>query len=194
MKRNPQGMNSALRAGLVPLRRRALVAVSSSGALAAGGSWALCEPADATSQQQADPKARAPKPPPCKETICSSKKDALRSMLAAQKPGPSSPAAPCPPDREELGRHTWTLVSAPATLPCLPMCFHAPACAPPQMHTLAAYFPEQPTASDREAAAAFLRVLGALYPCSHCAEDFRDALAESPPRSAPPPITLQLQC
>eukprot|EP00964_Phaeocystis_antarctica_P138447 scaffold103121_cov65-Phaeocystis_antarctica.AAC.5 len=59
-----------------------------------------------------------PKPPPCKETICSTKKDALKSMLAAQssKPGPSTPAAPCPPDREELGRHTWTLVRAPLPL------------------------------------------------------------------------------
>ena len=58
-----------------------------------------------------------PKPPPCKETICSSKKDAFKSMLAAQssKPGPSAPAAPCPPDREELGRHTWTLVRVRAT-------------------------------------------------------------------------------
>jgi hypothetical protein len=59
-----------------------------------------------------------PKPPPCKETICSTKKDALKSMLAAQssKPGPSAPAAPCPPDREELGRHTWTLVRVPLPL------------------------------------------------------------------------------
>lgn len=58
-----------------------------------------------------------PKPPPCKETICSTKKDAFKSMLAAQgsKPGPSAPAAPCPPDREELGRHTWTLVRVCAT-------------------------------------------------------------------------------
>ena len=50
------------------------------------------------------------------------------------------------------------------------------------MHTLAAYFPEKPTTSEREAATSFLHVLGGLYPCSHCAEDFRTSLDESPPR------------
>ena len=71
-----------------------------------------------TPRQTSSRMSSPPKPPPCKETICSTKKDALKSMLAAQssKPGPSTPAAPCPPDREELGRHTWTLVRAPFPL------------------------------------------------------------------------------
>ena len=131
-----------------------------------------------------------PKPPPCKETICSTKKDALKSMLAAQssKPGPSTPAAPCPPDREELGRHTWTLVrtltlslnlSRSLTLIATRWARRPFA---HQMHTLAAYFPEKPTTAEREAATSFLHVLGGLYPCGHCAEDFRTSLDESPPR------------
>eukprot|EP00964_Phaeocystis_antarctica_P138448 scaffold103121_cov65-Phaeocystis_antarctica.AAC.6 len=53
------------------------------------------------------------------------------------------------------------------------------------MHTLAAYFPERPTTAEREAATSFLHVLGGLYPCGHCAEDFRTSLDESPPRCPP---------
>ena len=122
-----------------------------------------------------------PKPPPCKQTICSTKKDALKSMLAAQssKSGPSTPAAPCPPDREELGRHTWTLVPLPLH-PTATCWAHRPFAR--QMHTLAAYFPERPTTAEREAATSFLHVLGGLYPCGHCAEDFRTSLDEIPPR------------
>ena len=102
-------------------------------------------------------KASASGATPCAEPVCSSKKDSLLAMLKSASPAPA--AAPCPADREELGRQTWTL-----------------------LHTLAAHFPEAPSAADREAASTFLRTLGALYPCSHCAEDFRDGLAESPPR------------
>lgn len=67
----------------------------------------------------------------------------------------------------------------------LPLALRATRCTPPlshQMHTMAAYFPEKPTAAEREAAASFLHVLGGLYPCGHCAEDFRTSLEESPPR------------
>ena len=55
-------------------------------------------------------------PPPCEEKICASKNDKMRAMFAAVGQPKSAPAATaatsaeCPPDREELGRHTWTLV------------------------------------------------------------------------------------
>ena len=132
-----------------------------------------------------------PEPPDkdCVRPACSSKADALRAALggaqrraasggtsgggngsgsgggdSAATGGASSAAAataaPCPADRDELGRQSWTL-----------------------LHSMAAYYPERPTAAQRSAAVAFLHALGALYPCEHCAEDLRADLAAAPPRA-----------
>ena len=125
----------------------------------------------------------------CDEPVCKSKSDAMRKMFghaagkggggsggsggggghgrssttprpaAVDGGGTSAAAAPCPPDRDELGRHSWTL-----------------------LHTLAAYFPNSPSAAQSDAARSFVRTIGDLYPCRHCAEDFRAHLEESPPR------------
>ena len=127
--------------------------------------------------------ATSPKPPPCKETICSSKKDAFKSMLAAQssKPGPSAPAAPCPPDREELGRHTWTLVRVRAT-PAHPKshALHATRVSPDEHD--GCVFSREAHRRRARGGRLLLHVLGGLYPCGHFAEDFRTSLEESPPR------------
>lgn len=63
--------------------------------------------------------------PPCEERACSSKADAMRKMFGrVGKPPPTAeradtPAITCPPDRDELGRHSWTLVSfCPPTCTC----------------------------------------------------------------------------
>mmetsp|Transcript_33503 Transcript_33503/g.75803 ORF Transcript_33503/g.75803 Transcript_33503/m.75803 type:complete len:161 (-) Transcript_33503:249-731(-) len=97
----------------------------------------------------------------CAEPICASKKDAMRSMFtqAAGKGAAARPVEPCPPDREELGHHSWTL-----------------------LHTLAAYYPDAPSEAHKETACHFLRGLAALYPCTHCAEEFRSGMEQSPPR------------
>jgi FAD-linked sulfhydryl oxidase len=110
-----------------------------------------------------------PPPPPCEERICASKTDALRSMFAKAKPRakpaaqPAAQAAaaqaPCPPDRDLLGRHSWTL-----------------------LHTLAAYYPEAPSQQQQAAAHSFVAAVSELFPCSHCREDFREAVEEAPPR------------
>lgn len=108
-----------------------------------------------------------PTPEPCPDAACASKSDAMRKMFErtgkpAPKPKiPTTAIAPCPPDREELGRHSWTL-----------------------LHTMAAYFPEVPSAAESAAALGFMQALGMLYPCRHCAADFQDSLEESPPRCA----------
>ena len=52
------------------------------------------------------------------------------------------------------------------------------------MHTLAAYFPDQPLAEEQAAAAHFMRAVGALFPCGECAEDFRHEMGKSAPRTA----------
>merc|ERR1739841_148892 len=65
----------------------------------------------------------------------------------------------CPPDRMELGSRSWSL-----------------------LHSVAAYFPSQPTLQQQEDARNFMHLFSRLYPCSDCAEDMRSDLAESPPQ------------
>ena len=65
----------------------------------------------------------------------------------------------CPVDKEELGRGTWAL-----------------------LHTMAAYYPDQPDALRKVQARRFFDALGDLYPCTHCAEDFRQDINRDPPK------------
>ena len=105
--------------------------------------------------------ATAP-PSNCEEIVCSSKVDLMKNMMRMKvhKDGKTKPKTfnRCPPDREELGRHTWTL-----------------------LHTTAAYFPDEPTSAQKAAAIDFVTSLSALYPCDHCASDFRSEISRSPP-------------
>jgi len=139
-----------------------------------------------------------PKPPPCETPVCSSKSDKMKSMFAsmdgkrtgaaAAAAGAASTsaeaAAPCPPDRDELGLHTWTLVSRAApdearaadALTSFPLL---------QLHATAANYPEQPSPAHRTAAMALMSSLARLYPCSDCREDFVQTIAASPPRYVP---------
>ena len=65
-------------------------------------------------------------PPPCEEKACASKSDAMKKMFASagKSPAPSTvadaAAVECPPDRDELGRHSWTLVRKPCHRRCMP--------------------------------------------------------------------------
>eukprot|EP01084_Bolivina_argentea_P142297 249999_1 len=63
-----------------------------------------------------------------------------------------------PPDRQQLGRHSWTL-----------------------LHTMAAYWPNNPTEEQKQNVIQFLQLLGELYPCSVCAADLKYELIEHPP-------------
>lgn len=49
-----------------------------------------------------------------------------------------------------------------------------------QLHTTAAYFPEKPTPEEQKAAKDLVSGLAALYPCPHCAEDFRESVTAAP--------------
>jgi FAD-linked sulfhydryl oxidase len=57
----------------------------------------------------------------------------------------------CPADVERLGRSTWTL-----------------------LHTMAAQYPSRPSPEIQQQTKSFVSLFANLYPCSHCAEDFRD--------------------
>ena len=59
----------------------------------------------------------------------------------------------CPADREELGRSSWTF-----------------------LHTMAAYYPEQPSKKQSEEMKRFMTLFSHFYPCQDCAEHMRTRL------------------
>jgi len=65
----------------------------------------------------------------------------------------------CPPDRMELGNASWSM-----------------------LHSMAAYFPKQPTSQHKNDALQFMHIFSRLYPCQECAEDLRSDLKQFPPK------------
>jgi FAD-linked sulfhydryl oxidase len=59
----------------------------------------------------------------------------------------------CPPDVEQLGRHSWTF-----------------------LHTTAAYYPPQPSEDQKKHASALFNSLPTLYPCSFCATELEQEI------------------
>ncbi|KAK6335375.1 hypothetical protein TWF696_002154 [Orbilia brochopaga] len=72
----------------------------------------------------------------------------------------ASDRADCPPDVEQLGRSTWTL-----------------------LHSLTATYPPTPTPSQKSDMKTFITILSRIYPCWSCAEDFAAYIKE--PENAP---------
>ena len=172
-------------------------------ALTSGGNAAHVDARD-TTKRAADPSsplAGRPTFTPCHEVSCKSKEE-LAAMFEARDRPPRHPKAhraagdvsglaaaaaaggnaagiaaavagvpstsatrqaslprACPVTREELGRHTWAL-----------------------LHSIAAYYPDEPTAADRDAAENLIRALAQLYPCGDCRARFVIDVAANPPR------------
>ncbi|KAJ7904789.1 ERV/ALR sulfhydryl oxidase domain-containing protein [Mycena leptocephala] len=82
---------------------------------------------------------------------------ALAGAAAVASTSKTTPTQ-CPPDKDQLGRATWTF-----------------------LHTAAAYYPTKPTPAQRSQMLALIHALPALYPCTHCAEDFGESVAKHPP-------------
>ncbi|KAL3463039.1 ERV/ALR sulfhydryl oxidase domain-containing protein [Aspergillus heterothallicus] len=95
---------------------------------------------------------------------------AWRNLTKQAKANPSSATAPtrtyprkeCPPDVEELGRSTWTL-----------------------LHSMSATYPEKANAEQQTEMRGFLKLLSKLYPCWVCADDFRTWMAEPSGKNEP---------
>ncbi|CAK4081798.1 unnamed protein product [Aphanomyces euteiches] len=97
--------------------------------------------------------------PNCAEPVCDSKTDMFRSGVLGKKKKHGKTPLECPLDREELGRASWGL-----------------------LHTMAAYYPENPSDVDKARAKAFVDSFAQLYPCKHCAADFQESIQVIPPR------------
>lgn len=49
------------------------------------------------------------------------------------------------------------------------------------LHTMAAYYPDNPTDEQKIEMKSFFRTFSKFYPCPTCAEDLREQLKEKPP-------------
>ncbi|GAB5372314.1 hypothetical protein AAMO2058_001654600 [Amorphochlora amoebiformis] len=65
----------------------------------------------------------------------------------------------CPLNRKELGRSTWAL-----------------------LHTMAAYYPDNPTKQQKQDMEQFMRLAAKLYPCGYCADTTSQEISFNPPR------------
>ncbi|KAG0242067.1 hypothetical protein BGW41_004883 [Actinomortierella wolfii] len=81
------------------------------------------------------------------------------TTTAGAKDAATDPYQDCPPDREVLGRATWTF-----------------------LHTMAAYYPDKPSQREQETMKTLLSSFSQFYPCGHCAEHLREEMKKDPPK------------
>ncbi|CAG8300302.1 unnamed protein product [Penicillium salamii] len=87
---------------------------------------------------------------------------ATPALAAAATPSPSELPSDCPPDVEQLGRSTWTL-----------------------LHSMAATYPEKASTEHQSNMQGFLKFFSKLYPCWVCADDFQAWMAHPSGRNQP---------
>jgi len=95
--------------------------------------------------------------PACEDTI-----SALSEALNRIKETPSevagaSDSLSCPPTKDAIGNSSWTL-----------------------LHSMAAWYPQRPTSDEQSKMKNFIEALSMFYPCTYCAEDFRENLKNNP--------------
>jgi mitochondrial FAD-linked sulfhydryl oxidase len=89
--------------------------------------------------------------PAASSTTSASTTAALASTTSSTTPSESE----CPPDVEQLGRATWTL-----------------------LHSMAASYPTRASESMQATTQSFIATFAQLYPCGWCATDFREWMKE----------------
>lgn len=95
----------------------------------------------------------------CQDKACSDAKSSWKSFMKSQVGSTSKPADECPLDRERLGYFTWSL-----------------------LHTIAAKYPMRPTTEQKSEMGQFIKILSKIYPCTYCAEEFREDIKKTPPQ------------
>jgi len=104
----------------------------------------------------------------CKNPVCESQATLLKKAMSSfatnstenikKQETLSVDQGGSPLSREEIGTATWSL-----------------------LHTLAAYYPEQPSVEEKQKALNFIEALASFYPCSWCKKDFQEKIKQYPP-------------
>eukprot|EP00732_Lithocolla_globosa_P007427 Lithocolla_globosa_v1_NODE_9475_length_703_cov_3.158951.p1 type:complete len:151 gc:universal NODE_9475_length_703_cov_3.158951:670-218(-) len=102
----------------------------------------------------------ADKEEPCEERACNDYEDSKAAMTNSNnRPRKGKKKrVECPPDKSEIGRSTWTL-----------------------LHTMAAYYPKEPTDKQQNSMHQFLHSFSEFYPCSYCASHLREHMKQHVP-------------
>ncbi|XP_034180809.2 evr1_Alr domain-containing protein Alr [Osmia lignaria lignaria] len=66
----------------------------------------------------------------------------------------------CPLDKDELGSRTWSF-----------------------LHTMAAYYPDNPSDEQKSDMKTFFKIFSKFYPCYVCAEDLQEQIKQYPPQT-----------
>jgi len=97
--------------------------------------------------------------PACEETVTAISAALERIGKKTTNTEISSSKIECPPSKDSLGKSSWTL-----------------------LHSMAAWYPENPTQEEQLKMKHFMDALSIFYPCTYCAHDFQENLQKSPVR------------
>lgn len=89
----------------------------------------------------------------CPEPVCREESPLEQARNAWKPESGETPVAShseCPLTKQALGRHSW-----------------------PLLHTMAAYYPSQPTDKQKTSMLCFIEGLSQFYPCRECRLDFQ---------------------
>ncbi|CAK9299478.1 unnamed protein product [Gordionus sp. m RMFG-2023] len=92
---------------------------------------------------------------------CSEFKNLMKSNISSSNPNiiTHTKRDDCPLDVNELGKVSWSF-----------------------LHTLAAYYPKEPSNEDKKDMETFINLVAKFYPCDICAEDFKNQIKRNFPK------------